>query len=294
MGKIYSHMQTHPYFPDILLHTDTQLADLLGTKVVQRDTIHEWPLSCVQRLLLADGTRLIYKSQLQPTVESQFYQAASSSLLPGHRPLGTLGQCDIIILDWIDAPLLRDVVKSEADLLKQGRQVIAQIGQMQGDLPTYLDISSPEAWASACDHTFEQLEKLITDKRFTLTSLDTVERVRRWTQSTPVLAKLVEHPCLIHGDLTSEQIFVVPGGYRVIDWQRPVIAPPEVDLVTLLVSQNVEPRRYLDASVIGIYWFLLFSWAVKAQAELFPQQHGPLFDQWAAQSIHNILSDIEG
>jgi aminoglycoside phosphotransferase (APT) family kinase protein len=44
---------------------------------------------------------------------------------------------------------------------------------------------------------------------------------------------------VIHGDLKADQVFVTRAGYRVIDWQRPVVAPPEVDLVSLLVGQEV-------------------------------------------------------
>jgi hypothetical protein len=46
----------------------------------------------VQQVRLANGRRLIYKSQLPPTVEPEFYQAASSALLADHRLLETLGK----------------------------------------------------------------------------------------------------------------------------------------------------------------------------------------------------------
>jgi len=41
-------MQRHPFFT--------------GIGFVERATIHQWPLSCVQRLLLEDGTKLIYRT----------------------------------------------------------------------------------------------------------------------------------------------------------------------------------------------------------------------------------------
>src|SRR5689334_5239879 len=106
------------------MHSDDELAQILGVGILERGTIHEWPLSCVQRLLLADGTKLIYKSQLPPTVETQFYQVASSPLLPGYRILDKLGKCDIMTVEWIDAPLLGDVAKNDAELVAHGREVI--------------------------------------------------------------------------------------------------------------------------------------------------------------------------
>ncbi|MDX6294973.1 MAG: hypothetical protein QOH50_4048 [Kribbellaceae bacterium] len=84
-------VQTHPVFTDIALHSDDELMQLLGSGIEERETIHAWPLSCVQQVWLANGRRLVYKSQLPPTVEPEFYQAASSALLADHRLLETLG-----------------------------------------------------------------------------------------------------------------------------------------------------------------------------------------------------------
>jgi hypothetical protein len=70
----------HRHF-DLWLDDDAELAALLGSAVVHRATLHEWPLSCVQRLRLADGRSLVYKVQGEPTVEPDFYARARSRLL---------------------------------------------------------------------------------------------------------------------------------------------------------------------------------------------------------------------
>jgi hypothetical protein len=282
-------VQTHPFFKDILMHSDDALSELLGVGITERATIHEWPLSCVQRLVLADGRKLIYKSQLPPTVEAGFYEAASSPLLPEVRLLGKLGNCDTLTIDWIDAPLLRDVAYSAGGLIEQGKQVIAQIGEIKGDLPVYLDIGSAEKWSAEGQIVFDKVTKLIQDKRFTLIDLDAVERVRAWIMSPYVIAAIIDHPRVTHGDLTAEQVFVTADGYRVIDWQRPILAPPEVDLVALLVGQKIDPRRFVDPTLVGIFWFLHLRWAVVAQFDLFPDKRWPLFDQWAADAVSHIL-----
>jgi len=85
-------------------------------------------------------------------------------------------------------------------------------------------------------------------------------------------------------------MFVTADGYRVIDWQRPIIGPSEVDLVSLLVGEHLDPRRVVDAPIIGIYWFLLLYWAVEAQSDVFPDYRGPLFNQWSGRSIRHLLS----
>src|SRR5262249_10503582 len=125
-----SRMLTHPFFTNILMHSDDELAERLSVAILERETIHEWPLSCVQRLHLVDGTKRIYKSQLPPTVEPEFYEMASSSILPEHRVLDRLGNCATMTFDWIEAPLLRDVAQGDAELVYHGRQVVEQIGEI--------------------------------------------------------------------------------------------------------------------------------------------------------------------
>jgi hypothetical protein len=97
--------------------------------------------------------------------------------------------------------------------------------------------------------------------------------------------------------VTATQVFVTPDGYRVIDWQRPAVGPPEVDFVALLVGlrletcRHIEPRRYVHPNVVGVFWFLHLCWAVEAQFDLFPQFRGRLFDRWAIDAITQILQD---
>jgi hypothetical protein len=61
-------MHVHPVFTNLFLHTNNELSELLGSAIATRKTIHEWPLSCVQQLVLQNDTKLIYKTQLPPTV----------------------------------------------------------------------------------------------------------------------------------------------------------------------------------------------------------------------------------
>jgi hypothetical protein len=128
----------HPRFAAIPLHSDEELLDLLGAAVVDRVDVHAWPLSRVQRLELADGRRLAYKSQLPPTVEPDFYAAATSPLLPGFRDLGRAGAARIMALDWLDAPLLAP----DDRLAEHGRALVEQISAIGGSPPAYVDIGS--------------------------------------------------------------------------------------------------------------------------------------------------------
>jgi len=282
-------MLRHPVFPGIVLHTDDELSEALDVKVTGRKTVHEWPLSCVQEIYLADGSHLAYKSQLPPTVESQFYEQVSPGLLPGHLALGTLGACDTMVMEWISSPLLRDTARAEADVVKHGRRLVAMIGELTGDLPSYLDIGSPLAWSALCASVFGKLDRLVTDRRFDTLSRAHLQSAHAWANAAETFEALAESR-IIHGDLKPEQVFVTGDGYRVIDWQRPVVAPPEIDLVSLLAHVGIDPVRHVDTTIVRIYWFLRLQWAVEAQHDLFPQQRSPLFNQWAAEAVSRIVA----
>jgi hypothetical protein len=286
-------MPTHPVFTDILMHSDQELADIMGVSIVSRRTIHEWPLSCVQELVFRDGSRRIYKSQLPPTVEPEFYEQASPGLLPGHQALGKLGNCSAMLIDWIGAPLLSGLSLGDRELADHGKRIIARIGEIGGGLPAYLHIGSEEAWSGAVRDTLDKLDRLIAGRRFRLVHPDTLRQVRIWSRADHVLDAITRNPRVIHGDLKADQVFLLDDGYRIIDWQRPYVAPPEVDLVSLLVDRHADPRPYAAGAAIGIFWFLRLHWAVEAQHGLFPGKRWPLFDQWASEAIMHILENGE-
>jgi len=265
-------------------HTDEELDELLGAPVVAREQVHGWPLSSVERVRLVDGRTLAYKAQLPPTVEPSFYEAATSPLLPGHQLLGRLGATETMALEWIDAPLLTGA----ADLAGHGRAVVAAIGEIRGDLPSYLNAGDTDAWAELAAETTDRWERIIEAGWFRSTGAEEVAKVRAWAESRPVLAAIEAGTRITHGDLKADQVFTTADGYQVIDWQRPVVAPPEVDLVSLLVGAGVDPRPVCEPAVVGIFWLLRLRWAVEAQDELFPGTRFPLFDGWAAEAAANI------
>jgi hypothetical protein len=287
-------MVKHAVFADLLLHADDELSRALGAGIVERRTIHEWPLSCVQRVSLDDGRTLIYKTQLPPSVEAGFYARAVSPLLPGHRSLGKLGDCDTMILDWIDAPLLRDVARRDTEMVEHGRRLIARIEEIRsesgGDLPAYLDVGSIEAWRGNAVMALEKLRALVLDGRFRSIDPTAVQAVTSWSTARDVLAAASASPRLTHGDLKGDQVFVTSDGYRVINWQRPVIAPPDTDLVSLLVEEGMQPDRFIDVTIIRMFWFLRLCWAVEAQFDLFPDFTGGPFERWAKRAVRHILA----
>jgi len=107
--------------------------------------------------------------------------------------------------------------------------------------------------------------------------------VQTWSRSTAVTTVIDKQPRVIHGDLKANQVFVTTGGYQVIDWQRPVVGPPEVDLVALLVGEQVDPRQYVDARSSVFTGFCSFTGGGSSGRSV-PDYRGPLFNQWSGRA----------
>lgn len=283
-------MPTHPIFSDIRLHSDDELAAVLSAGITERTTMHEWPLSCVQRLTLDNGRRLVYKSQLPPTVEPEFYQQATSPLLPGHQLLGRLGTCETMVLDFIDGPQLRAKASGAEELLAHGRELVQQIGQIDGRLPVYVDVGTPERWASKVDTTLDKVTRLHQSGRFSSIRPQTVRRLAAWAAQPAVIDAATRDARVLHGDLKADQVLLADDGYRVLDWQRPVLACPDLDLVALLEGEDLDSQAHLDGNLVRVFWMLRLQWAAEAQHDLFPDFRGPLFKRWAVEAVSKVLN----
>jgi hypothetical protein len=259
----------HPHF-DLYLHSTAVLEQLLGVKIVQRETIHEWPLSTVQSLTCADGRRLIYKSQSAATMEARFYQQARSPLLPRARSLDRLNGCDTMLLEFIEGQRLADRRPALRELLELGRRLAGEIAAIQGDVPVYTDISTSDLWRTFVEATLQKLDRLIVDHVFTRFERAMVQDLRRWAQEASVLRTIDEQAALCHGDLNGGNILFVDDQIRLIDWQRPRRAPRETDLAYLLHDQELDPYKYVGRESAQIYEFLLAHWFLECKTSYFP------------------------
>ena len=123
-------MHLHPHF-DLLLHSDEELSALLGAALVERETLHEWPLSCVQRIRLEDGQRWIYKAAARPTVEPEFYAAARSPVLPCTRKLHRDAHYACLLIEEVHGDRLDSLSLSEADVLHTAARLLRKIAAIE-------------------------------------------------------------------------------------------------------------------------------------------------------------------
>jgi len=290
-------MERHPYF-DLWLHDTPELAEHLGVKIIERVTIHDWPLSCVQSLRLADGRQVIYKSQLRATsVEPDFFTAINSdragvsshsrSQLPRADTLGSFENSVGMIIEFIDAPLLEDMHLTEAEIVEHGDHLLSEISQFPADLPVYIDISSQEKWLTYAEDTFSMMHNLISTEKIRLTAPATVQELADWAKSDAIIKSLQSPPNIIHRDLGGDNVFITPQGYKIIDWQRPARGPAELDRVGYLDMMGIDPLKFAQRSMVEVNLFIHLRWFVECKLHWFPA--GDTYDRQVAELADLIL-----
>ena len=264
-----SAFEKHAHF-ELWLHTSDSLQALLGQPILGRETLHEWPLSCVQRIRCRDET-VIYKAQRDPSVEPAFYRAASSRLLPAHRNLGEFNGCySMTFEDLAATPLAEQPLEVEA-LLSLASRIHGEIDEIQGDLPVYTDIGCEARWLAFADRCFERISRGKRGSLFAEVPSDLVPRLRTWAESSGVVELIETRSAFCHGDLNGGNILGVSGALKLIDWQRPRIAPRDVDVAALLLSQGYDAYAHVQREAVQVFFFLLLSWFVESQLEWIPQ-----------------------
>ena len=253
-------MYRHKYF-ELRLHDAQELAAITGSQIVSRNTLHEWPLSCVQRLILADGSRLIYKTQSGPTVEPEVYARADPELMV---PARTIYQADghvCMLLEPVDAPQFSTLNLSETELIRHGRAVIARLQEIDRGLPYLDDVSTFQLWSVWAETQLENLRYLISKEIFELVNEATLTHLEAQAFSAPVRDAFRSRIGYVHGDLGGDNLFLLPDGYRLIDWQRPFLGPFDLDLATLLEGAGYDPMHHFEPAVVWlmalrrIFWF---------------------------------------
>ena len=277
-------MQRHPE-ADVVVHTNDDLAEILGSAITRREQLRCWPLSSVELIETADRERHVYKAQRLLTVEPALYSAAAgrTSLLPSCRVLTCDEQSSTMLLEHLGTPVPLDGM-SEDDIVRLARDVIAAIGTLPTGLPHYVDVGDLDAWRAVVDWTIDGLSALIGDGRFQRCTSDDLALIGEWSRSPAVLTVIDGPTRLTCGDTKFDQVFRDDTGYRLVDWSAAAIAPPDLDLVMLLEDQGIDPLRHVDPAVYGIRWFLLLRWAAIAKLELIPDMP-QMFDDWAADGV---------
>ena len=151
----------------------------------------------------------------------------------------------------------------------------------------YIDIGNELRWQQFVDETLSTLSELIDRGAFRITRYSMVKDLAGWANARSTLDTIRSGSGLTHGDLTGDNVFLLPDGFRVIDWQRPRLAPPEVDLALLLDGFGFDPLKHVQPNIVGISLFLHVNWCVECKARWFPQ--GSSYDRYVADFARKIV-----
>ncbi len=262
-------MHRHPYF-DLWLHDDEELSVLLDSPLAERTTLHEWPLSCVQLLRTSESRQLIYKAQAEPTVEPIFYAHARSPILPSAQVIESADAPAALLLEALPSPRLSKLSPIEEEALRIGRDVLEQIGQIAGELPAVADLRTEDRWSDYFRTVRADLEVLVNTGRFRQVDQPLIDLLTRHAESPSVLAAIRSQPGYVHRDLWADNVFVAADGYKVIDWQRPIWGPVELDLASLLESVGFDPIRHVAPGVMQLTYLLRIAWFAECARRWFP------------------------
>lgn len=250
-------MHRHPSF-HMLLHEDEELAGILGSPVAERTLLHEWPLSCVQRVFTEDGKRYIYKAQLPPTLEDEFYSRARSPLLASARPLGRSGETMAMIMEEIDAPRLDKSAPDEDEVARIAAELTRRIAGMGEGLPAMMDIRDEGGWSAFIGSALDDVRALIAEGSFRKMDSAAADDLAHLAEGRRLRDVFRMPMGYVHGDLKADIILVVPGGYLVLDWQRPLRGPVALDTAALMISLGYDPLRHVPAGIVQMHHLLAY------------------------------------
>jgi hypothetical protein len=262
-------MFQHPFF-DLQLHDDAELSVIMGSTLVERTTLHEWPLSCVQRIRTEDGRSRIYKVQAPPTVEPLFYARARSPLLAEAQVVEQAGAPPALLLEALTSPRLADLKPSPVEALAMAHAVTEQITRIEGELPAIADIRTEAKWSSFVTALRDDLTSLVGGGAFQHVDGPLIDRLLHHATAPTIFAALRSQSGYVHLDLKSDNVFVLPGGYRVIDWQRPIWGPIALDLASLIESLGLDPRPHVMKGVTPMLALLRIAWMAQCARHWFP------------------------
>ncbi|MGD9723394.1 MAG: phosphotransferase [Pirellulales bacterium] len=280
-------MQRHAQF-DLWWHDDQELAAALGSPIVRRLLLQQWPLSRVEIVECADGRKIVYKTQAAPTVEPQFYHHARSPLVVEAQSLDVPSGPPALLLRYVEAARLGDSPISPEAALAHADHVVDAIGQIDGDLPAVLDLRPAAAWNHCAASILADLQTLADGAQHPAIGPALVARVEHCGRGALIDQALTTPMGYVHGDLLASNVLVQDGEYRVLDWQRPFWGSVELDRAALLGSLGVDPRQHVAPGVLQLQRLLAIGWFAAQAVRWFP----PGAD-WFAAELARVAAQLE-
>ena len=256
----------HPHF-DLTLPSDELLFTCVGARVMSRKVCHEWPLSCVERVVFEGEIQKYCKTTRPPSMEIEAYAALTSPMLVPHVVVSQTGPCSTILLDaFLGQRLSREFVEgvSFGPFVEYLR---SQLAAISGKRPVFVDFSTLD---NVHRHLTEMVERL--HRRFgkgMTPGIDPtlLQLVEECIYSQSVGEAFIQDAVYSNGDLSADNVLVYGHDVRVIDWQFPRVASLNVELVNLYTSVGIDPRSRLSRAEVAAGLLCKVRWLAECADE---------------------------
>lgn len=267
----------------LTLNDNSELESILREKIESRNKLHGWPLSSVELIETESGKKLIYKSQIaQASVERKFYEQCDSPLLLKPVYSSVLEECDVMLIPYWGITTFGKSNLSAEKVIENTEKLSREIQKIKNY--TYI-------WdLSAHSQGIGLLEEIIPYLAQSGFAEEEQEKLRYWMKNTA--SACWNHEIgLAHGDLTGDNILLDGDEVRVIDWQRPFLAPLPLETALALrcsglnccrLSRYISPEFESLSAFMMAYWY---AWAYKTCL------HIPFVINTAVKYAREIISD---
>ena len=250
-------MRKHEHF-DLWLHTDDELAAILGTKVAAREQLRAWPLSVVERISLHDGTSAVYKVFRGLPIETEVYRHVCAPFIPKALYNHSEGEQQWLLLEAVEG---RHPSSLNIDELHElGGHVRALLNGLDAPFPLRYDLSEPgfESYRHSLVALLRKLRSAGKLNNFDASAITRVDDALRH----PDVVETTRSRCgVLHGDLKCDNILIRPNGkLTIIDWQNMLYGPETIDVCGLIATQGIDPVPRLSIGPELLRLALEISW----------------------------------
>lgn len=250
----------HPHF-DLMLPSNETLESHVRSSITKRSICHEWPLSCVERIVFEGGQKKYCKTTRAPSREIAAYRSLRSPLLVPVTIIAESENSGVMLLDaFAGGPLTKGSLEN-GGLASFIGTLKKRLASLDGVGPVFVDLSSVEKVSTVMGEMVARLERRFGAQSSQRIEPELLELAERCAFNPQVQASFTHDLIYSNGDLSADNILVKDGEMRIIDWQFPRIASFDLECVNLCTSLGLDPRGLFPDSVVAasllckIRWF---------------------------------------
>ena len=227
---------------DLLIHDDQELSEILQSPILSRETLHEWPLSHVEKITLPNQT-LVYKARRSWTAELDFHRAHMQNHTPHIRSLVAWRSrlpYHWLWLEYIEGIPMQPMAYDEAQAT--GAALLPQIAALEVPGLPYRHNLSATGLPAFVDTMASRMGSLYSQGYFHQTTPQLINAFTTYLDHETVF-RVASAPCgLLHGDFKPDNVLVQPDGSpSIIDWESIAYGPAQVDMCAWLAMQGHDP-----------------------------------------------------